>query len=127
MTLNTNGLSFEAYEKTMWLAAKQSALNPAGVWDAQPAVKNEIATQNGAAASAKSGAQWNALLLARAKIFSANPNHQNLFQADPLPTEYALKIASDPGRTRYFFNSRACTAFMKSGVPVSIGSLTIQN
>ena len=61
MTLNTNGLSFEAYEKTIWLASKQSALNPAGVWDPQPAVKNEIATQNANAASAREAlirARW---------------------------------------------------------------------
>jgi hypothetical protein len=127
MTLNTNGLFYEIYEKNAWIARKQSALNPGGVLDPNPAVKKETATLNFASASAKSGAQWNALLLARAKVFSANPAHNNLYQADPFPTEYTVTIASAPGTTRRFFNARACRAFVEMGTPVRINSVTISN
>ena len=127
MTLNTNGLFYEHYEKNAWVARKQSALNAGGVLDPNPAVKKETATPNFASASAKSGAQWNALLLARARAFSANPAHTNLYQVDPFPATYAVTIASAPGSTRRFFNSRACKAFVESGTPVRINTLTISN
>ena len=82
------------------MARKQSALNAGGVLDPNPPVKKETATTNFASASAKSGAQWNALLLARAKAFSANPAHNNLYQTDPFLADYAVTIASAPGSTR---------------------------
>lgn len=127
MTLNTNGLFYEHYEKNAWVARKQSALNAGAVLDPNPPVKKETATANFASASAKSGAQWNAVLLARAKVFSANPAHNNLYQVDPFPADYSVTIASAPGTTRRFFNSRACKSFVETGTPVRINTLTISN
>lgn len=127
MTLNTNGLFFEHYEKNAWIARKQSALNANSVLDPNPPVRNEAATANHAFATAKSGAQWNALLLARAKVFSADPNRNNLYQADPYPSDYSVTVVSAPGTVRRFFNSRACKAFMESGTPVRINSVSILN
>lgn len=127
MTLNTNGLFYEHYEKNSWIARKQSANNPGGVLEPNPPVKIETATANYGAATTKTGAQWNTLLLARARAFSANPSHSNLYQADPYPSDYAVTITSAPGTVRRFFNSRACKAFMDTGTPVRINSITVLN
>ena len=125
MTLNTNGLFFEHYESNAWISAKQSAGNAGNVLDPAPAVKTEAATVNHDKATAKSAAQWNSVLLARAKLFSEDPARKNAYQANPFPTQYAVSIASAPGTQRHFFNARACQAFVRSGIPVRINTLTI--
>lgn len=127
MTLNTNGLFYEHYESNAWIAARQSAANPGQVLDPQPPVITETATLNHDRATAKSAAQWNAVLLARAKLFSDNPSHRNAYQANPFPTQYTVSLAPLPGGPRYFFNSRACQAYVQSGTAVRINTLTIQN
>ena len=127
MTLNTNGLFFEPYEVNAWRARTDSALNAGLAWNPSPAVTRETATLNYTAAVPKSGAQWNALLLARAKAWSADPANANLFQANPFPTDYAVTIESAPNTKRYFFNSRACKAYAERGTAVRINTLTILN
>jgi len=56
-----------------------------------------------------------------------DPNHANLYQANPFPTSYSLPIVSAPGTHRYFFNSRACQAYHAAGTPVVINSVNIAN
>ncbi len=126
-TLNTNAVFFEPYESGSWSARKQSALNAGGVLNLNPSVKSESGTLNGSSATAKSAAAWNALLLARAKTFSADPNRNNLYQRDPYPSDYAVTLASAPATTRYFFNARACKAYTASGTPVRINAVTVLN
>ena len=125
MTLNTNALFYEHYESNAWISAKQSAANPGGVLDPHPQVQTETATANHAQATAKSAAQWNAVLLERAKRFADHTAHGSPYYANPFPTQYTVALSSAPGSQRYFFNSRACLAFAKSGTPVRINSLTI--
>ena len=125
MTLNTNGVFFEPYEFGAWRMRKESARNAGGVLNATPAVKVETATLNFSAATAKSGAMWNAVLLARAKTLSADPANNNLFQANPYPSEYSVAISATSTSERYFFNSRACKAFRASATPVSINTVSI--
>ena len=127
MTLNTNGLFFEAYESNAWRMRKQSAWNAGSVLNPQPAVKTETATTNAVAATAKSSAGWNNLLLTRAKVFSDDPRRNNLFERNPFPTEYSVNIASARGKQRYFFNARACSAYRDRGVPVRVNTLTVAN
>ena len=127
MTLNTNALFFEPYETDAWRARKQSALNPGGVFSISPSVKTETATSNYASATAKSGATWNNLLLARAKAFSADPNRNNLYQVNPFASEYSVPIVSASASTRYFFNSRACNAYIANGTPVRINAISVLN
>ena len=127
MTLNTNGLFFEAYESNAWRMRKQSAWNAGSVLNPQPAVKTETATANAAAATAKSSAGWNSLLLTRAKVFSDDPRRNNLFERNPFPTEYSVNIASARGKQRHFFNARACAAYRDRGVPVRVNTLTVAN
>jgi hypothetical protein len=127
LTLNTNGLFFEYYEEDAWLTHKQAALNAGGVLNPSPAVVSDPGTTNHASATAKSVADWNALLLERARSFSADPHHANLYQANPFPTSYDVTIVSAPGTHRYFFNARACKAYYNSGTPVVINDLTIAN
>lgn len=125
MTLNTNGLFYEHYESNAWIAAKQSAANAGKVLDPQPPIKAETATVNHDKATAKSAEQWNAVLLARAKLFSDNPAHDNPYQTNPFPTQYAVSVTSAPSSQRHFFNGRACQAYASSGTPVRINTLTI--
>ncbi len=127
LSLNTNALFFEPYESGAWNARKQSALNAGGVLNLNPSVKSESGTLNAASATAKSAATWNALLLARARTFSADPNRNNLYQRDPFPSDYAVTLTSAPGTTRYFFNARACKAYTASGTPVRINTVTLLN
>lgn len=127
LTLNTNGLFYEYYEADNWVARKQAASNPGNAYDAAPPVRDQVATTNHAAATAKSGVAWNTLLRARAAAFSADPRHLNPYQADPFPTTYTVNVASAPGSVRYLFNSRACTAWAERGVPVRLNRVTILN
>jgi hypothetical protein len=127
LTLNTNGVFFEYYESDNWVTRKQAALNPGNVFDPEPPVRDQAATANRSAATAKTGVAWNSLLRARAAAFSADPRRQNPFQADPFPTRYVVNVASAPGSVRYLFNSRACTAWAERGVPVRVNRVTIAN
>lgn len=127
MTLNTNGVYFEPYEQGAWRARKESASNPNGALNASPDILRELATPNYAAATPKSGSAWNTLLLARAKALSADPANQNLFQANPFPGEYSVKLVAKAGTTRYFFNGRACAAYASKGTPVRIHAVTVTN
>lgn len=127
MTLNTNGVFFEPYEVNAWRARTDSALNAGLAWSPSPAVTRETATVNYTAAVPKSGAQWNALLLARAKALAADPANANSFQANPFPSDYVVTIESAPNTKRYFFNSRACIAYAARGTPVRVNTLTIAN
>lgn len=125
MTLNTNGVFFEYYESNAWIMVKQAATNPGKVLDPLAPVRAETATRNHDLATAKSAEQWNAVLLARAKLFSDQTAHQNPYQNNPFPTEYSVPIVSAPGSRRHFFNSRACQAYAASGTPVRVNTLTI--
>jgi hypothetical protein len=109
------------------VARKQAASNPGNAYDAAPPVRDQVATANHAAATAKSGVAWNTLLRARAAAFSADPRHLNPYQADPFPTTYTVNVASAPGSVRYLFNSRACAAWAERGVPVRLNRVTIVN
>lgn len=126
-TLNTNGLFYEYYELDNWSSRKQAASNAGLAYNAAPPVRNEAVVPNHAAATAKSGEAWNALLRARAAAFSADPRHANVYQSDPFPTTYAASVASSPGTVRYLFNSRACKAWAERGVPVRLNRVTIVN
>lgn len=127
LTLNTNGLFMELYESDAWLARKQSALNAGSVLNPAPAVMTELATLNHAAASAKSGVDWNTLLRARAAAFSADARHDNLYQSNPFPSAYAVNVESAPGSVRYLFNARACQAYYDRGVPLRVNRISILN
>lgn len=127
LTLNTNGLFFEFYEQDAWIARKQAAWNVGGVLNPAPAVQKETATVNHAAATAKSTAAWNALLLARAAAFSADAAHANPYQANPYPSSYRVAVSSSQPLQRWFFNARACSAWAERGVPVRINQLSVVN
>lgn len=125
MTLNTNALFYEFYESNAWISAKQSAANPGRVLDTHPPVQAETSTANHAQATAKSAAQWNAVLLERAKRFADIAAQGSPYYANPFPESYAMTISSAAGSQRYFFNSRACLGYTKSGTPVRINSLAV--
>lgn len=127
MTLNTNGVFYEYYERDNWLARKQSAHNAGAVLNTSPAVRSQSGTPNASSATAKSAQAWNQLLLARAAAFSADVRHQNLYQTDPFPSSYSLTVAAAPLGTRYFFNPRACGAFLERGVPVRVNRVELVN
>jgi hypothetical protein len=130
MTLNTNGLFFELYESNAWRARKESAWIPNNKWVADdnatygPIKLNTMTA--GANITTKSGADWNQLLLARANAFSSDSAHNNLFQTDPFPSSYTVPIQAITANTsRWFFNSRACVAFLQSGTPVRINRVNL--
>lgn len=125
LTLNTNGLFFEYYESDAWVTRKQAAHNAGLAFNPAPPVQRDAGTVGAASATAKSGVQWNNLLLARAAAFSADARHANPYQANPYPSSYTVTVSSEPGATRYLFNSRACKAWAERGVPVRINRATI--
>jgi hypothetical protein len=125
MTLNTNGLFFELYESNAWRARKEAALNANEKWVADtnatygPPKLN--AMNVGSPVTTKSGAEWNQLLLDRASTFSNDSRHNNLFQTHPFPSGYTVPVgAITSNASRWFFNSRACMAFVQRGTPVRI-------
>lgn len=129
MTLNTNGVFFEPYEVNAWRARKESAqiTNQKWVADSDPMYGPTVLnTMTGIPVATKSGIEWNGLLLARAAAFSAATTHNNLFQSNPFPTQYTVPVtAVKTASKRWFFNARACAAFVQRGVPVRINQLEI--
>jgi hypothetical protein len=104
MTLNSNGLFFEDYEADQWLARKTSGGGP-------------LAPAPLVYGTAKSLADWNDLLLQRAKVQS---NATFPYLTNPFPKKYTVSVLPAPGTTRYVFNSRACNAWYAARVPVRI-------
>lgn len=120
---------FEPYEVNAWRARKESAqiTNQKWVADSDPMYGPTVLnTMTGIPVATKSGIEWNGLLLARAAAFSAATTHNNLFQSNPFPTQYTVPVtAVKTASKRWFFNARACAAFVQRGVPVRINQLEI--
>ncbi|MFO1330732.1 MAG: hypothetical protein U1F56_25550 [Rubrivivax sp.] len=125
LTLNSNGLFFEFYEQDAWLSRKQAALHAGGVLDPAPPLRNDSATPNHALAAARTLADWNTLLRARATAFSADARHANAYQAEPLPASFTVPVVSARGSSRWVFNARACRAWAERGVPVRLNRIDI--
>jgi len=122
MTLNTNAVFVEFYEKALWRVNIQTSGGSRKL-RATPSVKQNIPTApseqtpNAKKAVGKTLKDWNELLLLRARKLPQS--RKNPFLKDPHPKSYQLKLPQGSG-DRYYFNARACRAYFKRGVEVKI-------
>lgn len=122
MTLNTNSVFVELYEKSLWRINIQTSGGSRALRKV-PSVKRNIPddpaerTENAKQAKGKTLEEWNELLLTRAsEVPKTGKNH---FLHNPFPTSYELDIPKGSG-DRFFFNARACRAYFKKGKEVRI-------
>lgn len=116
MTLNSNALFFEAYERNIWRTLietndgkKPLTRNPY-IKSNAPSQKS-LKTKNANLAKGKTLKEWNTLLLERAKVFSRKK--KNPFIENPHPDSYSIKVTGGSA-VKYIFNSRACIAYSKN-------------